>query len=639
MSLNDSKTFQLTLHQRSCMKNKLISFGNKFRSFSPKAYWREILAVLMLLFAIFFFRAERKELSTIVPQLHQANSLWLLVGTFVTGIYIFFQGGMYRKSFAAIGNPLHWGKAMVLFLKRNLISVFLPAGGVSALAYSPSQIRKAGFNQTQVHQASGLFGFAGLLTVFLVGFPIVIFTIYNTNQFQNSWIGLVSVLCIIVLIYFVFKSLKDKGKLFQWLDKKFPSITPAIDELFAANVNKKHFTGVVLFSTGVELTGILHVYIAMCALGIPASFGAAAAAYIIAVLMMVISPFLRGLGAVELCMMFVLEKFGYSSAQSLSITIVYRVFEFWLPLVSGIIAFAWKGRKLFFRLAPAMLTFILGLINIISVVTPPIYQRLHLLREYMPVSAIRTSNLLVLFMGLALIITAAYLFRGLRNAWIFALTLSVLSLIGNITKALDYEESIVAALTLITLLTTAKQYRIRSSTKWMKAGLKTTAGSFAAVLIFGFISFYFIDVKHFGVDFTWKQSLVHTFNIFLLVEDSTLTPVTKFGQEFIWLIRVLGFLTWGFLLFALINPYLNKYSTVSNQKEKARFLLSQFGNSSTDYFKLYKDKLYFFQIYMKHLLLIELQGFLPLCWKNRFVPKKTKLKCYPNLIIIVARWV
>lgn len=583
-----------TLLSQIKTKTMAANFRKIIKSFSPKVYWREILAVFMLLLAVVFFRSERKELNVIIPHIRQANPFWLLTGFSLTFLYFFLQGGMYKKCFAAIGLSLQWGNAVALFLKRNFLSVFLPAGGISALAYSPSQIRKAGFNKTQVHQASGLFGFAGLLTVFIAGLPVILFIIFNTSQFKNAWIGLVFVLMLITGIATAVRSITQKGKLYKWIDKKFPSFTPTLNELFAANVNKKEFSGAVACSIGIELCGMLHIYVAMLALGLPASFGASASAYIIAVLMMIVSPFLRGLGAVELSMVYVLEHFGYSSTQALSITVLYRVFEFWLPLLAGLIAFAWKGRKLFFRLAPALLTFGLGIVNIISAVTPPIHQRSRLLREYIPLTAIHASNLLVLFIGLSLLVTSAFLFRGLRNAWVIAVTFSFVSLIGHLTKALDYEEAIIAAITVIVLITTATQYRIRSSNKWMQAGLKTAVISFAAVLFFGFISFYFIDVKHFGIDFTWQQSLLHTFKSFLLVEDTMLQPVTRFGHEFVWLIRSLGFLTWGFLLFTLIKPSLIKHTITENYKEKATFLLSQFGNSSTDYFKLYKDKLYFF---------------------------------------------
>lgn len=61
----------------------------KVKRFSAGTYWREILALLMLLLAVVFFRSERKELQTIGPQLSQANSLWLITGFAITGLYIF----------------------------------------------------------------------------------------------------------------------------------------------------------------------------------------------------------------------------------------------------------------------------------------------------------------------------------------------------------------------------------------------------------------------------------------------------------------------------------------------------------------------------------------------------------------------
>ena len=576
------------------MQSSISHPGSRLKAFSPKTYWKEILTVLMLLLAVVFFRSERRELHDIIPHLRQANSFWVSIGFGVTVLYIILQAGIYKMSFKAIGLLLQWSHAIILFLKRNFICVFLPAGAVSALAYSPSQIRKAGFTKTQVHQASGLFAFAGLLTVFLAGLPVIIFTLLSGNTFNNAWVGLLCVLLVIILLFSAVKSIKTKGRLFILIDKRFPSFTPALNELFSANVDLKKYSGAVFFSFIVELSGMLHIYIAMLALGLVASAGAAAAAYIVAVLMMVISPFLKGLGAVELAMVYVLQRFGYDTEQALSITLLYRVFEFWLPLIAGLLAFAWNGRKLFFRVMPALLSFILGVVNIISVVTPPLHNRVHLLKEYIPLAAIHASNLLVLFTGLALLVTAAFLFRGLRSAWIIALCLSVFSLAGHITKALDYEEAIIAAFTLVVLISTASQYRIRSSNTWMNTGFKTALISVAAVLLFGYISFYYIDVKHFGTDFTWQQSLQHTWKSFLLLQDDALQPVTKFGQEFIWLIRTAGFLTWGFLLFTLIMPAIKLTKNSETKLEKARFLLNEFGNSPVDYFKLAKDKLYFF---------------------------------------------
>ncbi len=396
----------------------------------------------MILLAFIFFRSERKELQQIIPQFKSADGRWLLAGITTTLLYILFQSGMYVSSFASIGLSLKWIDSIELFLKRNFLSIFLPAGGVSALAYTPSQLRKRGFNKTQVHQASGLYAFAGLFTVFLVGFPVVILFAISSNQhLKSAWIGLILVICILAGIIWIARSLRGKGKLYNYIERKIPRIAPFIDELFAANVNGKKYTGSILFSTGVEISGMFHIYIAMLALGFPASFSVAAIAYMVSVLLMITSPFLRGLGAVEISLVYILELYGYSTVQALSITVLYRVFEFWLPMACGILAFAWRGRHLFIRIVPALLIFTLGIINIISVVTPPMRIRLRLIREFLPLEAINASNILVLFIGLALLITSAFMFKGLKNAWRLALLLSILSLIGNLTKAFDYEEA------------------------------------------------------------------------------------------------------------------------------------------------------------------------------------------------------
>ena len=131
----------------------------------------------------------------------------------------------------------------------------------------------------------------------------------------------------LIALVWTAKSLRDKGKLYSYIVKKFPGVASFIDELFAANVSSKKFSGAVLFLTGVEFTGMFHLYIAMLALGVTPSFPIAAIAYIASVLLMITSPFLRGLGALEISIVYILEFYGYSTVQALSVTILYRVFD------------------------------------------------------------------------------------------------------------------------------------------------------------------------------------------------------------------------------------------------------------------------------------------------------------------------
>ncbi|HEV7620630.1 MAG TPA: phosphatidylglycerol lysyltransferase domain-containing protein, partial [Flavisolibacter sp.] len=587
-------------------------FANLFKRiniFSKKIYWREILACLLLFIGIYFLRQQRHEVSAIFPYLRSANKWWLFAATAVTVIFIFLQSGMYVSSFYAVNTRLKWKYAIELFLKRNLLGVFLPGGGVSALAYTPVNIRRSIPEKIKIHQASGIFAFAGMLSTFIVGLPIL-FINTGTAQKNSSIIGLALIAGLIILIYFIFKALREKGKLFRLIEKKLPRLANNIHELTDASVNKKHFVVSVIDSVGVELCGIIHLYLSMLAIGAHPSLQAAGMAYIVSLLLMVASPFLKGLGAVELSIVYILNQYGYNPGQALAIAIIYRFFEFWLPMISGLVAFLLKGKHIFLRIFPAVAIFVLGIVNILSVVTPPIMGRLRFVSSYIPVETIHATNVLVLFIGLTLMVTAAFLIKGMRNAWWIAITISFLSIPGHMIKALDYEEAIIAFLVFIILLFTRKQYKLKNHRRYVHTGLAVALISFIAVLLYGFVGFYFLEKRHFGIDFTWKQSIIHSMQGFFLLNSGDLHPLTRFGKEFLRSFYVMGLLSWLFLLYSLIRPYLKFNDQREPDKLKARDILDQYGTSSVDYFKLSDDKLIF--------LSEEYEGFVSYCTSGNF---------------------
>lgn len=554
--------------------------------------WKPILAILILFLAFVFFRSERHEMAQIIPNLKSADYKWIIVGIFVIFLYVFLQGLMYVTSFKSVGLNLDIGSAVDLFLKRNFLSVFLPAGGISSLAYNPVQIRRKKFSKTLVYQAAAIYAFVGLLTVFIIGIPVIIYSATKGIHIKNSWFSIIVLGVILFMLYYVVKSFKSKNNFYQFLEKKTPDLVKNIQNVFNTNVNRRSFWTTVIISLFIEFCGILHAYIAMYALGLNVSFEAAALGYTIAVLLMIISPFLRGLGAVEFTMIYIFTKFGYTHSQALALTILYRIFEFWGPAIFGLISFFWIGRKLLSRIFPAISIFILGLVNIISVITPPLMERLHLMNEILPMSILHLSKISVLILGIALLITSSYLIKGLKTAWYLALIFSVLSLLGNIVKAFDYEESIVALVTIIFLAISWKQYRLKTNFKSLHTGFSIFFGVFFSVLIFNFLSFYFMDSSHFGINFSWKQSIYYTLQTFLLFNESSLIAKTHFAKDFVDINFFFGFLSWILLIRAVFK--IKKYHSSEKDTMRAKEILEKYGSSSLDYFKTMADKSFFF---------------------------------------------
>lgn len=559
-----------------------------------KLHLKELLALLFILVGIYFFRQERNELKSIIPAIEKSNWHWIAAGIFVTAGYISLQTGMYVFSFAATKTKLPWLLGLELFLKRNFLSVFLPAGGMTALAYMPGSLRKSVIHKKEVHQSSGIYAFIGILSLFLVGLPVIIYTFIQSKHINNSVIGIISLAVLLSLFIFVVYSVRRKGWVHALLVKFFPAIKNNLDDIVAVDWSFYHLFLTAIFSIGIELTGMLHLYIAMLAVGVHPSIEAACIAYIVSVILLATSPFLRGLGAIEISLTYILTRYGYSASQALEVTILYRIFEFWLPLSAGLLAFATKGKQIFLRLAPVILIFTLGIINIISAITPPIASRIRLLQQYIPTNFIHASNLLVLMMGLLLLIIATLLVRGLRNAWIIALIISLLSFIMHLTKALDWEEATISFFTIVILLITYKQYRLKSNPKLIQLGVITAGSIFCTVVIFETIGFYFLDMRHFNINFDWQQSISFSIKSFLLLTNKDLNPITRFGREFLTLVNVLSVSTWIFFFYTIIRPYIKNTNNNSIDLLEAQSLLSIYGSTAVDFFKLTDDKLFFF---------------------------------------------
>jgi phosphatidylglycerol lysyltransferase len=567
---------------------------NKISKIVKQVGWKEVLAVIILLLAFVFFRSERHEMASIGPELKNADLWWILSGVALTFIYIALQGLMYVTSFRSTGLDIKLPDAIGLFLKRNFLSIFLPAGGVSSLAYLPRNIRTKGYKSSKVHQASAVYGFVGLLTVLIVGIPLIAYAVFINKNFGDSWIGIALLTGVLLLCYFIFISFRRKNAVYRFFEKKFPKIISSAEEIFNSEVDKKYFWLTVLASIAIECCGVFHLLIAMYAFGVPASFSAAAISYVVSVLLMIVSPFLRGLGAVEFSLTFILANFGYSHSDGLGVTLVYRFFEFWLPLVLGIISYLWSGRKLFARVLPVFMIFLLGIINILSVITPALADRISILKNYLPLEAIHLSKILTLISGILLLVTSANLFRGSKRAWYFALVLTITSAIFNLTKALDYEEALFALFTLGLLLYSRKEYILRAKRMSIHRGFSRFLGVFAIIFIFDCLAFYFISENHFGINFTKEQAVYYTLHTFLLFKDSGLISNTPFARDFQNLNYILGAAFWLILIFSFYRMNIHKEKDDAENSGNAENLVKEYGNSSLDYFKLTQEKQFYF---------------------------------------------
>jgi phosphatidylglycerol lysyltransferase len=552
-----------------------------------------IFTALFIGMAAWFVGHEKMELFNVKKILISADTKWVLVGSGVVFFYIFMQGVMYMNAFASINAPIKLWDAIILYLKRNFIGVFLPAGGVASIAFFNSGLDKNGITRTQGYFASSIYAFVGILTVVIVAVPAFLFVVTGGSIGIGKWVALACVIVILGLIIFLYFSLLKKWLIYKLILKIYPKAEILIEDIKNNEINRLYFFYTVMASIIIEFIGIALVYISMISLNIIPSISISIMAYIAVVVFLIISPFLRGLGAIEVSMTYVLMQSGLSNVNSIAITILFRFFEFWLPFLTGLMSFLMKVEKLLLRILPAILIFTLGIINIISVLTPALPERLQILKDYFIIDFVNFSNSFVIVAGLFLLVTSAFMLKGLRTAWWFALGLSLISVLGHLTKGIDYEEAIIALAIIASLIATRKEYYVKTNPKLGTLGIQTALLSIVAVIVYGIVGFYFLDKKHFQIDFNFFQAFKYTLQNFFLMGSNEIVPYDSFARDFIYLIKISGFASLTFLIYTLVRPYVLKIKSTEEEVIKAKNLTKQFGNSSLDYFKTYFDKLIF----------------------------------------------
>jgi phosphatidylglycerol lysyltransferase len=581
-----------TLSSRGSFKS-FVSERFNFVNENRKIVFQFLLAILFIAVGAWFIRHEQSELGEVRHILLSSRWQYILIGILVTVIYLFLLGFMYKMAFSTVGKKIPLSLTLLLFLKRNLISVFIPAGGVTSLAFFTSEIEKTGISKTKIHFASAVYAFVGILSIVLVAIPIVIYALIEGKSGAGELFGLSAMIVLVFILVYMYRSVNRKKYFYRIIVRFFPSTEVYLEDMISHKMDIRYLTYTILISCIIDVTGIVQLFIVMKALGFQASVLVAMLGYLTSVLSLLISPFMRGLGAVEVSLSFILMRLGFSNMEAVAITLLYRFFEFWLPLIVGALSFLLKINKLLMRVLPALLIFTLGIINIISAITPAIAERVHRLEDFIPLDAIAASNFFILIAGAFLLLTAIFLLKGQRNAWWIALFLSIFSCIGHLTKAIDYEEAIVAMVVVVMLILSHREYNIRSNPKLHTVGIRTAFFSILIVLIYGTIGFYFLDKKHFGIEFNIWQSIGYTLKNFLLFGNSGLEPGSRFSKDFLLSINISGFLSLSFLFYTLIKPYFFRESTSHGEFDRAQKIMDTFGHSGIDYFKTYSDKMLF----------------------------------------------
>ena len=241
----------------------------------------------------------------------------------------------------------------------------------------------------------------------------------------------------------------------------------------------------------------------------------------------------------------------------------------------------------------ALLTAVMGVVNLFSAIIPAVHSRMVIIRDIFPMEVLHGTRLAAALAGFALLLLASSLWRRKRTAWLLTILILGTSIAMNLVKGLDYEEASLDALLIVFLLILRPNYHADSDRPSVRQGLVVFAWAFVFTLAYGTLGLDLLD-RHFKIHFGFWGALQQTIVMFTTFNNPSLLPVTGFGRYFVFSIYLVGAATGSYALLKLISPVLVRQPATADERARAAKIVAAYGRTALARPALFEDKSYFF---------------------------------------------
>ncbi|MEH2087005.1 phosphatidylglycerol lysyltransferase domain-containing protein [Nostoc sp.] len=241
----------------------------------------------------------------------------------------------------------------------------------------------------------------------------------------------------------------------------------------------------------------------------------------------------------------------------------------------------------------AFLTGLVGVVNLLSAVTPNLYGRTHWLKEFLPFEIRASGHIFAALTGFVLLTLATNLLRRKRIAWLLTIALLVISICSHLLKGLDYEESLLSGVLLVQLILMRHYFTAQSDRPSIARGVRVLIGALLFTLAYGTIGFYLLDGK-FSENFNWREAIVQTLAMFFTEDNWGLQPKSRFGEFFANSIYIIAAGTITYAMVMLLQPVFWRNLATTNEQRRVKEIVEQYGCSSLAALTLLNDKSYYF---------------------------------------------
>ncbi len=283
---------------------------------------------------------------------------WLLVAVLWQLVYYLFYAVQYEFGFATVEVRSYWIELVPVMFASIFLAALVPSGGVSSLAVFIDDAARRGQSPVRAAEGALLVLTADLATMAPLIFyglsylavqgVLVPYQTIGVAAYTAFVIGLIGVILLGRLqpgvLRRVFGFVQENTNWLASLLKRSPVLPPdwaqkqASEYINAATHIADHpkalgWTLLIAFS--IKFANLASLYAVSLAYSYPLAFGTTVAAFSLNVVFSVVALIPQGLGIAESIMALVLASLGVPPPTALTITLVFRGLNVWLPLFVG----------------------------------------------------------------------------------------------------------------------------------------------------------------------------------------------------------------------------------------------------------------------------------------------------------------
>ncbi len=329
---------------------------------------RRLVFALILMLGVYFVFARLAEFNTIAATLRRGEWHWLALAAVVQLTWVLNLGVSLRAVYRALGVEETLLDLTVLAIAANFINVVAPTAGIGGTALFIAHARRKGRSGVRVTLAGVLFvlyEYAGFLCVLALGLLVLI----RRNNLTAAELTASAVLLAIALGLGGLMGLGLRSA--QSLERALLALVRLVNRVVYPVLRREYLSARTAHHFAQDAAGALAdlrrhprnialplalalsskallisvLFLMFMAFRQPFSVGTLIAGFSIAYLFLIVSPTPSGIGVVEGLMALGLSSLHVPLAAAAVITLAYRAFTFWLPLLPGFLAFRYLQRQ------------------------------------------------------------------------------------------------------------------------------------------------------------------------------------------------------------------------------------------------------------------------------------------------------